>query len=79
MPELETGAPVRPANLMDALLAECNRVRELARSYDEIGPAGALGAELMRAEIAQAEEAMGSGDTLAMIAVYHDLQAWSDE
>lgn len=54
-------------NLVEGLLAETNRVRDVVGHYDEIGPAGAIGAAMIRADISRAEAALGSGDVVAML------------
>jgi len=61
------------ANLMDGLLEELRRNRELAAIYDTI-PTGAIGAALIRRDIATAEKAIAESDTVAMLRVYNALK-----
>lgn len=62
-------------NLVEGILAQMNRVRELAAQYDALpGGAGRFGAFLMRHEIQQAERALGSGDVVEMMRAYKALE-----
>jgi hypothetical protein len=61
-------------NLMEGLIAEANRCRELVKEYEAIGPAGAIGALLIKQKIQDAERAMGSGDVLDMLKAYEGLK-----
>jgi hypothetical protein len=61
-------------NLIEGVLAECNRVRGIVPYYEEIGPAGAIGAALLKAAIAEGEAAIASGDLLRMIRAFRALQ-----
>lgn len=60
-------------NLMEGLIAETNRCREVVKLYDAI-PTGAFGAAMIRQDIAFAEQAMGSGDVIAMMEAYKRLK-----
>ena len=60
-------------NLMDGLIKEMNRAREVLKMYEEI-PQGAFGAVFIRQSITEAEKAISSGDVVAMLAAYHDLK-----
>lgn len=61
--------------LGDELPKEIARVRDIVLPlYIEIGPAGAIGAMLIRQSLDQASKAMMSGDVVAMIAAYKDLK-----
>lgn len=63
-----------PENLMQGLIREINRNRELLKSYKAIGQAGAFGAAFIETDIRNAEEAMGSGDVVAMMRCYKALE-----
>lgn len=63
-------------NLVEGIQRQCNRIRdEVLPEYDKI-PTGALAATLMRHSIKQAEAAVASGDVLAMLAAYKDLEGY---
>ncbi len=62
-------------NLMEGLLREMNRCRELIMAYESIGPAGAFGRAMIKQDIANAEKAIGSGDVVAMVGAFKALQA----
>lgn len=65
-------------NLIEGIQREQNRVRELIPLYVEIGPAGAIGAALMRAAVDQGDKAIASGDVLKMLRAYKDLEECTD-
>lgn len=62
--------------LAEALPAEQSRVRQLLSDVKEIGPSGQLLAFMLTASLANAEKAAASGDVVAMIAAYKDLQGY---
>ena len=62
------------STLGDALPREIERCQELLVAYAEIGPAGAFGAAMIRADIAAAHKAMMEGDCAAMIRAYEALK-----
>ena len=62
------------STLGDALPREIKRCQELLVAYAEIGPAGAFGAAMIRADIAAAHKAMMEGDVVAMIRAYEALK-----
>ena len=64
-------------NLAEALPKEQQRVRELLALYDTI-PTGTFAATMMRQALARAEKAAASGDVTAMIAVYTELQGFTE-
>lgn len=66
----------QPQNLMEAVIAECNRCRALVREYEAIGPAGFFGATVIGAGIVEAERAMESGDVVALLRAYEDLRGY---
>jgi len=60
-------------NLWEGLIAETNRNRELKKEYDNI-PAGAFEARAIQIDIDRAEEAMNSGNVVAMLKIYNTLK-----
>lgn len=64
--------------LGEALPKEQARVREVLGHYKEIGPAGAFGAAMIEQSLQQADRAVMSGDVVAMMAAYKDLQEIKD-
>jgi len=60
--------------LGNALPREMARVREVLKHYYEIGPSGAFGAMMIEAELKAADEAVMSGDVVAMIRAYRALK-----
>lgn len=50
------------------------RVREVLKTYREIGPAGMPGAYLIELDLAEAERAAVSGDLVRMIRAYETLK-----
>ena len=62
------------STLGDALPREIERCQELLVAYAEIGPAGAFGAAMIRADIAAAHKAMMEGDVVAMLRAYEALK-----
>jgi len=62
------------ANLIEGLQEQMNRVRELLKEYEEIGPAGVFGTIMLKAEIKNAEASIASGDTIRMLQCYESLK-----
>lgn len=62
-------------NLIEGIQRECDRVREILSLYDAI-PTGVFAATMMRNSIKAAESAIASGDVLAMLAAYKDLEKY---
>lgn len=60
-------------NLMDGLLQELNRAREIKKLYDEI-PEGRFGSVMIQREISRTEAAIVSGDVVEMLSCYATLQ-----
>lgn len=54
-------------NLIEGILAECNRVRDLLVEYKAIGPAGNFGAMALQVAITEAEASIASGDIARMV------------
>lgn len=61
-------------NLMDGLVKELTRNREILKLYEEI-PTGVFGAAMIRESILAGEQAIADGDTVAMLRAYADLEA----
>lgn len=61
-------------NLVDGILQECTRCRELLTAYAEIGPAGRFGHAMIADAIRQGEAAIASGDAVECLAAYKRLQ-----
>ncbi len=64
-------------SIAEALPKEQQRVRELIEIYEEI-PAGCFAAAMMRQSLSLAEKAAASGDLVAMIAAYKDLESYTE-
>lgn len=62
-------------NIIEGIQRQCDRVREILPLYDEI-PTGVFAATMMRNSIKAAEAAIASGDVLAMLAAYKDLEGY---
>lgn len=63
-------------NIIEGIQQEVLRVREIAEIYKETGPAGELAVMLMSKDVVEAEQAIATGDTVAMIRLYNDLKDW---
>lgn len=61
-------------NLMDGLLSELNRNRQLLQEYKNIGPAGMFGAAFIQQAITRGEQAIKEGDVIKMISAYSELK-----
>ena len=64
--------------LGDALPKEIARVREVLGYYKEIGPPGVIGAMLIEQELRAADQAVMSGDVVAMLRAYETLKCIKD-
>lgn len=63
--------------LGDALPELMARIRdEMLPEYDAIGPAGAIGAALIRADLDRATRALSEGDVVAMMKAYQSLKSY---
>lgn len=65
-----------PQNLMDGLLSEMNRVREIIKEYESIGQPGAFAAAMMKGSIKLAEVSISENDVVKMLSAYGDLKAY---
>jgi hypothetical protein len=61
-------------SLAEALPKECARVREVLGHYKEIGPAGAIAAMFIEQDLQAADQAMVSGDVIAMLQALKKLE-----
>ena len=62
-------------NIIDGILAEIDRVRELITEYESLpGGAGAFGAMMMKQSIERGKRAISSGDAIEALRAYADLQ-----
>lgn len=64
--------------LAEALPEEISRVTKILGHYNEIGPAGAPGALMIRTSLDLATRALARGDVIAMILAYEDLKEYSE-
>ena len=63
------------ANLMQGLLDQLNRVRELVKVYEGLpGGVGFIGASIMKVNIQRGEKAIASGDVVEMAQAYQELK-----
>ena len=49
------------------------RVRELLAEYKALGPVGSFGGVMLEAVLARADEAMASGDVVAVVRSFQEL------
>lgn len=65
-------------NLMDGLLSEMNRVREIIKEYEvpELEGAGAIAAAFMKGAIKYAEQSISEGNTIKMMVAYEKLKEY---
>ena len=61
-------------NLMEGILQELERNRELLQDYEDIGQPGQFGASIIAAAIKQTENAIMEEDTVEMLRCYKYLQ-----
>lgn len=65
-------------SLAEALPKEQARCRELVGRYKEIGPAGMFGALMIETALRQADQAVMSGDVVAMLRAYEELRLFKE-
>lgn len=63
----------KPKNLMEGLLEEINRVKEILPYYEEI-PQGIFGATVIKDSIKKGEAALVSGNIIDMMCAFDDLK-----
>ena len=61
-------------NLAEALPKEQARVREVLGHYRDIGHHGAFGTNIIELTLKKADEAIASGDIVAMMKAYQELK-----
>lgn len=61
-------------NLMDGIMNELNRNRELLKEYEAIGSAGMFGAHFIKRAINNGEAAIREGDVIKMLTAYSALK-----
>ncbi len=61
-------------NLMEGLLEELNRNRQLKADYVEIGTPGIFGATMIQVDIDAGEKAIGAGDVVGIASAYQSLK-----
>lgn len=63
-------------NLIEGLISEMNRVRDVIKEYEHpaLKGAGMLAATLMKIDIQNAEIAISQGDTIRMMVCYSKLK-----
>lgn len=61
-------------NLIEGLMAQMERNREILTYYDAI-PQGVFGATMIRKAITTAERAIATGDTVAMVKAFKELES----
>jgi UDP-N-acetylenolpyruvoylglucosamine reductase len=61
-------------NMMEALLTELNRNRELLTQYKAIGVPGMIGAALIQNDITTGERAIANDDVVEIIRIYDKLK-----
>ncbi|WP_213761746.1 hypothetical protein [Caballeronia sp. dw_19] len=64
--------------LGDALPDEIARVTEILGHYQQIGPAGAFGAMMIKASLDRSTRALASGDIGLMLVCLNDLKEYSE-
>lgn len=65
------------ANLIEGLLEEMNRVRELIKIYESLPDnAGFFGSSMMKVSITRAEKAIASGDVTEELRAFEDLKSF---
>ncbi len=60
-------------NIMQGLLNEITRCREVLKMYEEI-PQGIFGATMIKASLARAEKAIIDNDVVEIVRAYQDLK-----
>jgi hypothetical protein len=61
-------------NLIEGIQKECNRVRAILPHYEALGPVGFFGVAALKADIAEGEAAIASGDCARMIRALSALE-----
>lgn len=61
-------------SLMEGLLQELNRNRDLLKQYKDIGPPGMIGATMISMDIQDGEKAIADNDVVDIVRVYQRLK-----
>jgi len=61
-------------NLIEEIQAEQNRVRELLKAYEAIGPSGMFGTMVLKQAIQHGDKSIASGDLGDMLAAHAELK-----
>lgn len=61
-------------SLMEGLMQELNRNRELLQQYKDIGPSGMIGATMIAMDIQDGEKAIVDDDVVAIVSMYNRLK-----
>ena len=61
-------------NIIEGLMEELKRNRELLKDYESIGPNGAIGAMMIKNDILRGEKAIEMGSVVEMVASYESLK-----
>lgn len=64
----------KTTTLMDGLLNEMNRNRELLKEYESIGWEGRFGAHMIKIAIRNAEQAIRENDVVKILLAYNELK-----
>lgn len=62
------------SNLIEAIQKECARVRDCIPHYEELGPAGAFGAAVLKECVTEGEASIASGDAVRMVEALDKLR-----
>ncbi len=66
-----------PQNLIDGLLYEMNRVREIIKEYESLPKgAGVFASTIMKIDIQKAEQSIKDNDVVKMMLCYTTLQEY---
>ena len=74
----KSSTEIAKGNLMQGLIEECNRVRDIITEYKrpELEGAGDGAVFIMKLSIMKAEQAMGISDPIAMLQAFEDLKEY---
>jgi len=61
-------------NLIEGIQTEQNRVRELLKQYEALGPSGMFGMMGFKHAIQHGDKAIASGDGMDILAAYAELK-----
>jgi len=61
-------------NMLEGLLKEIDRNKELLQEYKKIGPGGTFATIIIEDKLEEAKQSIIGGDVIKMISCYNDLQ-----